>query len=781
VNTALQIGIVKADRPALIAELNAAGVERWNGTACCCPFCEDKHPSAGIYGNGTARFKCHSCGFEGDIFDVRSKRTGRPVADILREESRDAKPSKPKQSAPAPQTIDALSAALGVSVDAIKAQGTHRGENCWRTPERDAQGNIVGHAMRLDSPIFLSGKWTSKISERGGKRGLTTAWPLSEFAGAISDDPILICEGASDQAAGHDLGFVAIGRPSATGGLEYLREVCKAKHVCVVGENDQAGRDGAEKIAAGLHGTAASVRVVFPPEAVKDLRAWKAAGLAGDDLREIIDMASTWTPSATTTPTTTPATDCDDVPTESPILDPRNPMPGSRSFVRDEYHDGEQQLLVHHHDEFRAWRDSHYAVVDDNAIRAKLWSYCERAKRRADQREGDQADEVKLLPFQPTSAKVGNMLDALKAVGNLPNSVSAPAWLTPHELVPSEIVAHKAGLLHLPTMETMMPTPSFYTHNALPFAFDKSAPMPTMFLKFLTDVLVDQGSIDTMQEMFGYLLTPDTRHQKIFLIVGPKRSGKGTIARIIRALLGDENVCGPTLSGMSNQFGLAGLIGKLLAIISDARLSSRADQVAIAERLLSISGEDAISIPRKHLGDFTGKLPTRFLVLTNELPRLTDASGALASRFVIIQTKRSFYGEEDTGLTGKLMAELPGILNWAIEGHHRLAATGHFNQPEASKHLVQDMADLGSPVAAFVRDECVIGDGRSIERQELYRAWKTWCESEGRDHPGTAAMFGRELSAAFANIRSANRRVEDGRLRFYENIDLRHGFDTPPD
>ena len=61
-----------------------------------------------------------------------------------------------------------------------------------------------------------------------------------------------------------------------------------------------------------------------------------------------------------------------------------------------------------------------------------------------------------------------------------------------------------------------------------------------------------------------------------------------------------------------------------------------------------------------------GKLETRFVILTNELPRLTDASGALASRFITLVLTESFYGREDLGLTDKLAGELPGILNWAL-------------------------------------------------------------------------------------------------------------------
>jgi hypothetical protein len=91
----------------------------------------------------------------------------------------------------------------------------------------------------------------------------------------------------------------------------------------------------------------------------------------------------------------------------------------------------------------------------------------------------------------------------------------------------------------------------------------------------------------------GYLLVPDTSQQKILMLIGPPRSGRGTIGRVIRSLVGLDNVTAPTLSGMATNFGLAPLIGKTVAVIHDARLSGRADAQVIVERLLSISGEDA--------------------------------------------------------------------------------------------------------------------------------------------------------------------------------------------
>ena len=89
--------------------------------------------------------------------------------------------------------------------------------------------------------------------------------------------------------------------------------------------------------------------------------------------------------------------------------------------------------------------------------------------------------------------------------------------------------------------------------------------------------------------------------------------------------------------------------------------------------------------------------------MTNELPRLSDASGALASRFIVLTMTKSFFGKEDHGLTKKLLAELPGILNWALEGWRQLHDRGHFIQPTSAQDAIDDLEDLGSPITAFLR------------------------------------------------------------------------------
>jgi len=447
------------------------------------------------------------------------------------------------------------------------------------------------------------------------------------------------------------------------------------------------------------------------------------------------------------------------------VFNPRDPLPIARAFVARRYQGDRGRTIHRHRAEFYAWTGTHYAEIAEAELRAGLYHFREGAKRVAD-------DQLK--PFQPTSARVSDVLDALRAVAHLPDGTDTPAWLDGRAAPPAgEVLACRNGLLHLPSRRMVAPTPAFFGLNAVEFDYDPSAPDPEAWLAFLDSLWRDDPeSIDTLQEVLGYLLTPDTRHQKIFMLVGPKRSGKGTIARVLKALLGHANVAGPTLSGLGTNFGLAPLIGKPLALISDARLSGRADQHVIAETLLSISGEDARTVDRKHRDCWTGTLPTRFMILTNELPRIADSSGALASRFIVLTLTRSFYGREDHSLTDRLLGELSGILNWAIEGWQRLQDCGRFQQPASSAEAIEELADLGSPIGAFLRERCTVAPGQCVQAQTLFDAWSTWCEAQGRGSAGTVQTFGRDLRAAVPGLKVSRPRETVDRTRVYEGVGL---------
>jgi putative DNA primase/helicase len=447
------------------------------------------------------------------------------------------------------------------------------------------------------------------------------------------------------------------------------------------------------------------------------------------------------------------------------LLDPGDPMAAARALMEKRFLVDRAHTLYRHRGAFWLWTGSYFRLADDEMIRSTIWNFLDSCSKLA------KKDEP--VPFKPNRAQVSNVYDALAATCLLDDRIEPPSWIGLLPRAPAaELFACSNGLLHLPARKLIPPTPEFFGLYASEAPFRTDAPTPRAWLSFLDELWGDDAeSIQALQEFFGYLLSSDTSQQKILLMVGPKRSGKGTVARILSALLGRNSVAGPTMSSLGERFGLESLITAAAAIISDARIGSRSDKAAVTERLLSISGEDSLTVDRKFRQAWIGRLPTRLAILTNELPALTDGSGALASRFLVLLLTKSFYDKEDPSLTRKLIAELPGILHWAIEGYRSLNKRGHFIQPQSAIEARDDIEALASPVKAFIRDCCEVAPGRQISVDALWAEYRAWGEREGRE-AGNKAWFGRNLMSAAPGVQRARLGTRDDRTNTYEGIGL---------
>ena len=431
--------------------------------------------------------------------------------------------------------------------------------------------------------------------------------------------------------------------------------------------------------------------------------------------------------------------------------------------------------ILHWRGEFYSWDGTRYVIRDRVYIDQRLYHFMAGCMTIKENNKGDR----EVVAFNPKTSSVNDVAHALRAVcyADLPEP---QCWIEaqPQDPPAGEIIAFSNGFLHWPTRTLLPATDRLFVTSALDFDYNQGAGAPTNWLQFLHGLWPsDEESITALADMFGYLLTDDTSQQKMFMLIGPPRSGKGTILRVLESMVGYHNRVSPSLASIGTQFGLQPLIGKRLAMISDARLSGRADQQPIVENLLRISGEDALSIDRKNISAWTGKLPTRFVLASNELPAFSDASAALANRFMLFRFTESFLGREDHGLTGRLLKELPAIVLWALDGLERLQERGYLIRPKSSEELADDLVEQTSPMRSFVADKCVIGDGLGCDRDELFKAWKEWCADQGRDHPGTKVSFGRQLSAAFPGVRRSQPRESGTRLNLYSGIRMRHDWE----
>lgn len=176
--------------------------------------------------------------------------------------------------------LHALADSLGLSAGSLQRLRLGWDGHAYTFPMSDACGAIVGIRRR-----FPNG---GKASVQGSKAGLFIP------VGLTGNGPLLLCEGPTDTAAALDLGFDAIGRPNCSSLVEMTVTAAKDRtEIVVVADGDSAGRAGAQRLAGTLALGCPCVRVVAPPDGVKDLRQWLHAGLSAEVLRQIVASAPT--------------------------------------------------------------------------------------------------------------------------------------------------------------------------------------------------------------------------------------------------------------------------------------------------------------------------------------------------------------------------------------------------------------------------------------------------------------------------------------------------------
>lgn len=370
--------------------------------------------------------------------------------------------------------------------------------------------------------------------------------------------------------------------------------------------------------------------------------------------------------------------------------------------------------------------------------------------------------------WNPNRANTGEAMKALAAFTRLGDDVKPGTWLLPEGAeAPGLTVSCGNALVEVDTRIARPHTAAFFNTYSLGFDYDPHATCDR-WRGFLESVWKDdEESKQLLQEWFGYVISGRTDLQKIMFLKGASRGGKGVMSRVLRKLMGGErNVAGPTFKSFADGFGLETLVDKPLAIIGDARSSAKVDMQQVIEKILSITGEDLLDVDVKYKAHWQGAIPTRLVMLANELPWFRDDSGALMNRMLILVLTESFAGREDLQLEPDLERELAGIFNWALDGLDRLKERGwRFTEPAASRALHQDMADALSPLSRFIREHVTQGDGLRWEKDHLYLMYVDWCERTGESalKKNGRHSFGPKLNDAIPKLTDQKVTLPDGR------------------
>lgn len=315
------------------------------------------------------------------------------------------------------------------------------------------------------------------------------------------------------------------------------------------------------------------------------------------------------------------------------------------------------------------------------------------------------------------------------------------------------------GMLEVATKKLHPHDPKYNSRSQLPFPCDPSAKCPR-WLRFAREVFADDlGQVKTLQQWFGYCLTHETFLQVFVIFVGSGANGKGVTLIILEYLLGSTNVCAIPLEKMEKDFVLVTLKDKLVNLGGEVDTSRR----LATSTLKALTGEDTITVDKKYHDPVTFRPTAKHLFTVNEMIHVKDATQAMRRRAVFFLFTQTFDGARcDPDLAKKLQAELPGILNWALEGLKSVLKNKRLHKSKSAIDYEQQFAEAQNPVLGFVRGRCSIEDpdARTL-RATIYRAYTLWHHNNIGERPWSKPRFYERLCADFPQVRRARVRGKD--------------------
>ncbi|MGG3813138.1 phage/plasmid primase, P4 family [Methylorubrum rhodesianum] len=291
--------------------------------------------------------------------------------------------------------------------------------------------------------------------------------------------------------------------------------------------------------------------------------------------------------------------------------------------------------------------------------------------------------------------------------------------------------------------------PSCIVTRRLGTNYNSQAQCPS-FIEFLKQVFDgDKEKVDFIRRGVGYTLTGSVAAQCLFVAIGSGANGKSTFLKIIQELMGDYGTSLPSNSLMASKFGndktddIASLAGRRFVSASEGEIGQK---LAVSKVKLMTGGD---TIPCRPLYGQYFNLKPEFKIwfATNDLPVIQGGDEAIWRRIHVIDFPVSFNeGQRDSGLFDRLKLELPGILNWALQGVQELGEmkNGFLNPPASVRNGTTRYRSDSDTVASFVEVSCDRVED-AIERMNvLHSAYSRWCEASGLE-PLSSNMFGKEL------------------------------------
>ena len=428
-------------------------------------------------------------------------------------------------------------------------------------------------------------------------------------------------------------------------------------------------------------------------------------------------------------------------PAPSPVVFKLDDTGNAERFVSQH---GDDVRYDHSTGHWLIWTGTHWRRDDDGGAqrRAKVTARAiyEEAAAAAMSGNDDLADKrAKWARASAAEARRNAMLNLARA--ELPVAVTHDR-LNTHDL----LVNVRNGTLDLATGQLRAHDRGDLLTYVLPVSYDPAAVCPT-WERFLERITNGDGDLaDFLGRAVGYTLSGLTTEQCLFFLYGRGANGKSTFVETVMALLGDlghkaraQVLMLAERGRVSNE--VAALAGRRLVVTSELSDGGRLDEGLVKD----LTGGDTMSARFLYGEPFSFRPTFKLWLYGNHKPTIAGTDDGIWRRVRLVPFTVQIPEEErDAALPGKLRAELPGILAWAVRGWQDFQRQG-LGAPSAVTEATAEYRAESDTLGQFLAECCHMAQGATAQGGELYAAYTTWAAQNGLRRPLSNKRFGGAL------------------------------------
>jgi len=424
---------------------------------------------------------------------------------------------------------------------------------------------------------------------------------------------------------------------------------------------------------------------------------------------------------------------------------------------------GEDLKFCHPWNRWLVWTGEYWALDDTAEVQRRAKQTARTIAAEAVEMEDAKQYEthLKFAAASQSESKRRSMINLASSeegIPVLPDHLDADPWL----------LTCRNGTIDLRTGQPRQHQRRDLITKYSPVEYDGAANCP-IFTRFLDQITAGNTELQQfIQRSFGYSLTGDTREQVLFILHGTGSNGKSTLVELFLRLLNDYGRQTATETLMVKRHDaipndLAALKGSRFVGASETEEGRRLSEALVKQ----LTGGDRIAARFMRAEWFEFIPEFKIWMFTNHKPVIRGTDHAIWRRIRLVPFEVQIPDhEQDKTLPAKLRQELPGVLNWAIEGCLAWQRDG-LGTPEKVKAATKAYREEMDVLGPWLEDCCILGKENQTTVKLLYESYTTWCEANG-DKPISKTMLGKRLGE-----RGLDRYQGPGGKRYWLGISIR--------